>query len=136
MEMIEGIIWLSSENDMILVHFTNSFWYYILYCFKEPNQENILKCKNTRMRFIKYYDLVTKIFKNKESKIKKDAISYYEKDEFAILLDQIIKKYLNNEKPLINIEKLSFITKYNPFIVQKILTFPIREISIYLVYLT
>ena len=111
MEMIEGIIWLSSENDMILVHFTNSFWYYILYCFKEPNQENILKCKNTRMRFIKYYDLVTKIFKNKESKIKKDAISYYEKDEFAILLDQIIRKYLNNEKPLINIEKSSFITK-------------------------
>ena len=115
MKKIEDIIGFSSENDMILVHFTNSFWYYILYCFREPNQENILNCKNIRMTFIKYYDLVTKVFKNKESKIKKDAINYYEKDEFAILLDQIIRKYLNNEKYMTNIEKLGLITKYNPF---------------------
>ena len=67
------------------------------------------------MTFIKYYDLVTKVFQNKQGQIKNDDINYYEKDEFAILLDQIIRKYLNNEKSLTNIEKSSFITKYNPF---------------------
>ena len=112
---IEKIIEFSNKNDMILVHFTNAFWYYILYYFREPNQENILNCQKIRMAFIQSYDLVTNVFKNKESKIKKDVINYYEKDEFAILLDQIIRKYLNNNKSMSNIEKLSFITKYNPF---------------------
>ena len=113
--MIENIISFSNENDMVLVHFTNNFWYYILYCFEEPNQENIMNCKEIRLTFIKYYELVTKVFENKEIKIKKDAIKYYEKDEFAILLDQIIRKYLNDNKTLTNIEKLGFITDYNPY---------------------
>ena len=115
LEMIEEIINFSSENDMVLVHFTNSFWYYILNCFNEPNQENIENCNKIRMTFIKYYDLVTKVIKKNENKIKKDVINYYEKDEFAILLDEIIRKYLNHEKSLTNIEKLGFISKHNPF---------------------
>jgi len=45
--------------------------------------------------------------------IRKD---YFERDEFAFLLDQIIRKYIdNNNKELENIEKLNFIVKYNPY---------------------
>ena len=47
--------------------------------------------------------------------IKKEATSYFEKDEFAFLLDQIIRKFINNNKELANIEKLAFITEYNPY---------------------
>ena len=46
----------------------------------------------------------------------KNAKTYFETDEFAFLLDQIIKKYIeNNNKDLENIEKLAFIVKYNPY---------------------
>ena len=48
--------------------------------------------------------------------IRKDAKIYFETDEFAFLLEQIIKKYIeNNNKDLKNIEKLAFIVKYNPY---------------------
>ena len=56
------------------------------------------------------------IFKEKKCIIKNDAIHYFEIDEFAFLLDQIIRRYINNnKKELSSIEKLAFITQYNPY---------------------
>ena len=41
------------------------------------------------------------------------------RDEFTIILDQIIRKYNNNpENQMTNIDKLAFITKYNPYYIE------------------
>ena len=58
------------------------------------------------------------IFKDKSESftIKKEAKIYFERDEFAIILDQIIRQYNNNsEKIKENIDKLAIIIKYNPY---------------------
>ena len=117
---IKSIINYSNENKTFLIYFTNNFWQYILNSFKEPKQDNILICYKIREIFIKYHKLVMNVFGKIEkgkskSPIKKEAFSYFEKDEFAFLLDQIIRKYINNNKELDNIEKLAFITEYNPY---------------------
>ena len=114
---IELLIRFCRENKTFLIFFTTSFWKYILNNFNEPNQNNIFICSKLREIFIKYNDLVNIIFEKKDKKfsIKNDANSYYELDEFAYLLDQIIKKYIINNKELENIEKLAFITQYNPY---------------------
>ena len=46
-----------------------------------------------------------KLFKNKDKtfNIKNDANNYYKLDDFSFLLDQIINKYINNNKELENI---------------------------------
>ena len=109
---MKSIITFSKENNTFLIYFNNIFWQYILNYFNEPKQNNIWICFQLREIFIKYYELVEKIFAKKDNKftIKKDATSYFEKDEFAFLLDQIIRKY-NNNKEVNNIEKLAFITQ-------------------------
>ena len=118
---IDSLILFSRENKIFLIYFTTSFWKYLLNNFNEPNQHNIYICYKLREIFIKYKDLVNEIFKNKDKKftIKKDANNYYELDEFAFLLDQIINKYIQNNKELQNIEKLAFITQYNPYYKEK-----------------
>ena len=83
--------------------------------FNESKQDNIYICFEIRKIFIEYYELVKERFWNLvKFTIKNDAISYFERDEFAFLLDQIIKRFIYNNKDLSNIEKLAYITKYNP----------------------
>ena len=114
---IESLIRFSSENKTFLIYFTTSFWKYILNSFNEPNETNIYICYKLRELYIKYNKLVNDIFKNKDKKftIKNDTNSYFELDEFAYLLNQIIKNYIVDNKELENIEKLAFITQYNPY---------------------
>ena len=116
---IKSIIDYSGENNTFLIYFTNNFWEYVLNYFNEPEQDNILICSKLRELFIDYFNLVKKVIPEKDkdfSIIRKDANTYFERDEFAFLLDQIIKKYIDkNNKELQNIEKLNFIVKYNPY---------------------
>ena len=77
---------------------------------------NIKICFELRILFIEYYELVMKIFEEQSKfSIKNNAINYFKRDEFAYLLDQIIKRCITNNKGLSNIEKLAIITKYNPY---------------------
>ena len=116
---IKSIIDYSKENNTFLIYFTNNFWEYVLNYFNEPEQDNILICSKLRGLFIEYFNLVKKVIPEKDKDfniIRKDANTYFERDEFAFLLDQIIRKYIeNNNKELENIEKLNFIVKYNPY---------------------
>jgi hypothetical protein len=98
-ENIKSIIGFSNEKRTFLLYLTNDFWQYILNYYKEPNQDNIKICYKLREAFIDYYNLVLKVFEKKDAKftIKKDAINYFERDEFAFLLEQMIRKY--NEGP-------------------------------------
>ena len=119
LKSINSIIQFSKENNTFLIYFTNNFWQYVLNYFNEPKQDNILICSRLREIFIDYYNLVNKAIPEKDKDfgiIRKDAKTYFERDEFAFLLDQIIKKYIDsNIKDLENIEKLAFIVKYNPY---------------------
>ena len=56
------------------------------------------------------------MFEKKDERytIKREANNYFERDEFAFILNQIIIKYIDNPQVL-NIEKLAFITQYNPY---------------------
>ena len=118
---IESIILFSKEKNAFLIYFTKNCWKYILNNFNEPNKFNIYICFKLREVFMKYYDFVNEIFWNKSKAftIKYDANNYYELDEFSYLLDKNIKKYIINNKELENIEKLEFITKYNPYYKEK-----------------
>ena len=115
---IKDIISFCKKNGIFLVHFTNDFWQYILYYFKEPTQNNIQICFGIREAFINYYNLVIKTFTKKVSNIKKEAQTCFDNDEFAFLLDDIIKRYITSNKTLKNIEKLNFITRYNPYYIE------------------
>ena len=113
---INSILNYSEEKSIFLIFFTSDFWEYILSFCKDPIMNNILNCSNLRDAFFKYYNLVKKIVPKKDKlKIYNDAYNLYEIDEFANLLDQIIKKYINNNKSTPDIEKLSFLTTYHPY---------------------
>ena len=114
---IKSICKFSESKEVFLIYFRNDFWKYILNYYSEPEQMNIKICYELRNLFIEYYNLVMKIFGNKDNKfsIKNNAIIYFKMDEFAYLLDQIIKKYITYNESLSNIDKLAFITKYNPY---------------------
>ena len=113
---IENIIQTSKDEKMFLIYFTNDFWKYVLYYYKEPIQDNIQICYLLRQAFISYKDLVMEQFGKKEKLIiKTDAENCFETDEFAFLLDQIIKKYILIHKELPDIDKLAYITQYNPY---------------------
>ena len=114
---IKSIIDFCNDNNTFLIYFTNNFWQYTLNYYNEPEQDNIFICFDLRNTFKKYYKLVNKIFKKDEaSPIKKEAKIYFERDEFAIILDQLSKNYNNNpKKEMTNMEKLNLIIKYNPY---------------------
>ena len=69
----------------------------IYYIYKEPTQDNIIICSKIRNAFINYYNLVMKLSETKKNvNIKKDALICFENEEFAYLLDNIIKRYIDN----------------------------------------
>ena len=113
---IKQIIEFSEKNKVFIVYFTNDFWKYTLNHYNEPIRDNIKICSELRKIFIKYYELVKKLFdeNTKDSDILKEAKNYYAIDEFAFLIDQILRKvFIKEELP--NIEKLAYITQYNPY---------------------
>ena len=114
---INSILRFSEEKSVFLIYFTSSFWGYILNFCKKPILDNILNCSNLRNAFFKYYSLVKKLIPKKidKMKINNDSNNLFEIDEFANLLDQIIKKYINNNREIKDIEKLSFLTTYHPY---------------------
>ena len=113
---IKSIINFCKEKKAFLIYFTINFWKYILNYYNEPTQDNIEICFKLREIFIQYYDLILYVFDKKDEKsiIKKEVFNYFERDEFAFLLDNKIRRYNNNSKVTF-IEKLRLIKKYNPY---------------------
>ena len=110
---IKSIINFCMDKNIFLIYFTNNFWRYLLNYYNEPTPDNIEICFRLRDVFIRYYDFALKVFDIKFT-IKKEAINFYELDEFAFLLDQKIRIY-NNNPEVTNIEKLALITKFDPY---------------------
>ena len=112
---IKSIIKYCKDKGIFIIQLTSDFWNYILNYYKDAIMNNIYICSKLREQFIKYRDLVNKLIINKKSKIYTDLKNYDEIDEFSYLLDQIIKGYINKDKNLSDIDKLVFITQYNPY---------------------
>ena len=89
---IRSILTFCKTNKTFIVFFTNNFWEYILNYYNESKGDNIKICYHLRELFKEYHKLVVDIFKQKEETytIKKEANIYFERDEFAIILDKII----------------------------------------------
>ena len=113
-EKINYLIDLSNGKKVFFIYFSNDFWKILLNFNNEKNEDCISICFMLRKAFINYYNLINSLFdKSKISLIKKEADNYY--DEFAFTLNQLIMKYINNNKELNDIKKLSLLTKYNPY---------------------
>ena len=118
-ENIKEIINFSFQKNLFFVYFTNDFWKSILYCFKEPKKNNIMICFQLREIFLNYHQLVIKLFHREKFHIKEEAIYYFNIDEFAFLLDEMIKRnIIQNRNFLSNIQKLSLISNYNPYFIE------------------
>ena len=117
---IESIIKYSKEKNALLVYFTSNFWIKILKDYNISDELNIKNCYELREIFIKYNNLVNDIFENdKKSDIKKDINKYFERDEFAFILDKNIKKLLDSNKKLTNSEILGYVEQFNPYYIEE-----------------
>ena len=110
---MNSIINFSKSKNIFFIYFNIDFWNYILNYFQNLEQINIWICFEFRKIFINYYELLSKKGKNKDI-----IIYYFERDEFAIILDKIIWKYIKNND-LASIEKLGLICKYNPYYIEE-----------------
>ena len=114
--LTEKIIKFSKEKNKLLVYFTNQFWDSLLNHCSSHDKENIEICYEVREKFQSYYDLVILIYEKKnKSTIKNNAQIYFEKDEYAFLLNKNIKYFINEEKNIENIEIISLIFSYNVY---------------------
>ena len=130
---INSIINFSKSKNTFFIYFNIDFWNYILNYFQNLEQINIWICFEFRKIFINYYELLSKKGKNKDNyelfiksrkgkkhKFLDKIIDYFERDEFAIILDKMIWKYIKNKNnDLASIEKLGLICKYNPYYIEE-----------------
>ena len=76
-DLIEKIIYFSEEENKLLIFFIYQFWENIVNNYSTAIPENITIYYNFRVLFERYYKLVTKIYEQKESKIKEDATLFH-----------------------------------------------------------
>ena len=106
----------SKEKNVLLVYFTSNFWIKILKDYNIVDQINIKNCYELRTIFSEYKELVNKLYeKEQKSEIKKDINKYFERDEFAFILDKNIKKELDNDNELSNAQILALVQGFNPY---------------------
>ena len=101
--LIENILNFSEEKERLLIVFPNVFWETLLNNCKESTEDNITICYQLREKFEKYYELVNKLYQNKDNKFKKEANDYHERDDYGFLLDKIIKKFIKDNKDIDNV---------------------------------
>ena len=124
-ENIESIINFSLEKNIFFIHFTNDFWKELLYYYKEPKINNIFICFQLRKVFLSYHQLVNRM--TKKISIKSEANYFFDVDEFAFLLDKMIKIYiLKNYNFISNVKKLALISEYNPYYIESNYIFKIE----------
>jgi hypothetical protein len=117
---------------MLAVYIKSTFWIYLLKQYNFPDWENLNNCYKLRELFKKYKNLINNLYKeeaknsesNKKKKDNKDINSiiindinrYYERDEFAFILNRNIKDFFEIKKGKIaNSEILGAIEKFNPY---------------------
>ena len=118
--LIKEIIKYSSDNKILTIYLQSEFWIYLVKQYNHSNLENISNCYRLREIYIEYYKLIISLYENttneSEKEIQKDIIKYYYRDEFAFVLNNNIKKFLEEQNDnLYDQEKIGIIEKYNPY---------------------
>ena len=119
-ELIKDIIKYSSDNKILTIYLKSEFWIYLVKQYNQSNLENIRNCHRLRELYKDYYNLINTLYKDthdeNEIKIKKDISKYYFRDEFAFVLNNNIKKLLEEKNDeLLDQVKIGIIEKYNPY---------------------
>ena len=112
-KLIYEIIEFSYKERLLVVYLPSSFWINLIKEYNIPDLENIKNCYNLRELYKKYNYLIKELFKEKEYT---DIKRYYERDEFAFILNKNIKQFLEMYKnKLSDSEILGIILRFNPY---------------------
>ena len=130
-DLIEKLIEFSKNERILAIYIKSTFWINLIKKYDISDWENINNLYKLRELFKKYNELIiflyeqknsnegskeTKIKKKKKEEIKNDINRYYDRDEFAFMLNKNIKGFFDNNKNNIsNDEILGTIEKYNPY---------------------
>ena len=116
-KLIESIINYSDQEKILAIYIRSSFWINLLEQYKFPDWENISNCHNLRELYKKYNNLVNKLYEDDDNNdIKNDINIFFARDQFAIILNNLIKEFLDkNQQHLTNAEKLGCVRKFNPY---------------------
>ena len=120
----------SKKERTLIVYIKVTFWINIIKEYDISDWENINYLHKLRELYKKYNSLIDFLYeaipkeeskdkKNKKKKkddIKNEINSYYERDEFALILNKNIKGFFEKEKDRItNSEILGTVEKFNPY---------------------
>ena len=125
-DLIEKIIKFSEREKILAIYMKSTFWINLIKEYNIPDWENISNCHKLRKLYKKYNKLINSLYEEsakgpKKSKddgnnIKGDINRYYERDEFAFMLNKNIKDFLaNNREKITNAEILGTVAKFNPY---------------------
>ena len=126
-KIIEAIIRFSKKEKILVIYMRSTFWIKLLEQYNAPDWENICNCHMLRELYKKYNNLINILYENdKENDIKNDINRFLDRDQFAIMLNYLIKKFLENnqkspsnaekaQKSLKNMEMLGIVRNFNPY---------------------
>jgi hypothetical protein len=128
-KLIKGIIAFSNKERILAIYLKSTFWINLIKEYNIPDWENINNIFKLRILYKEYNNLVNTIYEveakdsnktKKDSKnrdaIKNDINRYLERDEFAFMLDKLIKEFFEaNHDKISNAEILGTIEKFNPY---------------------
>ena len=141
-KLIDALIEFSKKEKVLAIYMKSTFWINLIKKYDIPNWENINNLYELRNIYKKYNELINSLYnektegdikskKNKKStkiNIQSDINRYYDRDEFAHLLNKNIKDFFQkdkekkekkeknkDEKLLKNEEILATVEKYNPY---------------------
>ena len=113
-KLIKILIKFSENEKTLAIYMRSIFWINLLEQYKFPDLENLSNCHNLREIYKKYNDLFNKLYK--EGDIKNDINTFFDRDQFAIILNNLIKEFLEkNQQHFTNAEKLGCVRKFNPY---------------------
>ena len=129
-KLIKDIITFSHKEKILVIYLKSTFWINLIKEYNIPDWENINNIFKLRLLYKDYNDLVNTLYeedpkglkKKKEDgrNIKNDINRYLERDEFAFMLNKLIKEFFEIKKNgITNAEKLGTIAKYNPYFSDK-----------------
>ena len=116
---LEEILDFSNKEKKLMVFLSGIFWKGMTEVLDKPSDDNIDNLYKLRGNFKKYLKLVKEIYKI-DHVIYKNAEETDERDEFAVILNRIIQKNIEEEKDITNDEIINQITIYDIYYKEEI----------------
>ena len=124
-KLIKDIIAYSHKEQFLVIYLKSTFWINLIKEYNIPDWENISNIYSLRELYKLYYNLVDKLYEDSSNALKKnedgnniksDIKRYLKRDEFAFMLNKLIKDMLEAKKiKITNAEILATVEQYNPY---------------------